>query len=166
MTPFERRKTFNLHSWRHLCAPDTDHRDKQKNTGSVLLYFANKRVKMPKVKRSRKPPPDGWELIEPTLDELDQKMREGKPRECPRASGRAAEELRGPLSRTVSAHCGFCSFAFINVNVLMCACTVLKTETYWVSTNFSRANQVEALNYSRPQPHPVALGETVPPTLS
>lgn len=33
---------------------------------------------MPKVKRSRKPPPDGWELIEPTLDELDQKMREGK----------------------------------------------------------------------------------------
>lgn len=34
---------------------------------------------MPKVKRSRKPPPDGWELIEPTLDELDQKMREGRP---------------------------------------------------------------------------------------
>lgn len=33
---------------------------------------------MPKVRRSRKPPPDGWELIEPTLDELDQKMREGK----------------------------------------------------------------------------------------
>ncbi|XP_057628012.1 protein BUD31 homolog isoform X2 [Chionomys nivalis] len=30
---------------------------------------------MPKVKRSRKPPPDGWELIEPTLDELDQKMK-------------------------------------------------------------------------------------------
>ena len=33
---------------------------------------------MPKVKRSRKPPPEGWELIEPTLDELDQKMREGE----------------------------------------------------------------------------------------
>lgn len=33
---------------------------------------------MPKVKRSRKPPPEGWELIEPTLDELEQKMREGK----------------------------------------------------------------------------------------
>lgn len=32
---------------------------------------------MPKVKRSKKPPPDGWELIEPTLDELDAKMREG-----------------------------------------------------------------------------------------
>ncbi len=32
---------------------------------------------MPKVRKSRKPPPDGWELIEPTLDELDQKMREG-----------------------------------------------------------------------------------------
>ena len=33
---------------------------------------------MPKVRRSRKRPPEGWELIEPTLDELDQKMREGK----------------------------------------------------------------------------------------
>lgn len=33
---------------------------------------------MPKVRRSRKPPPEGWELIEPTLEELDQKMREGK----------------------------------------------------------------------------------------
>lgn len=32
---------------------------------------------MPKVRRSRKPPPDGWELIEPTLEELEQKMREG-----------------------------------------------------------------------------------------
>ena len=37
---------------------------------------------MPKVKRSKKPPPDGWELIEPTLDELDQKMREGISSEC------------------------------------------------------------------------------------
>lgn len=35
---------------------------------------------MPKVRRSRKPPPDGWELIEPTIDELDQKMREGESR--------------------------------------------------------------------------------------
>lgn len=33
---------------------------------------------MPKVRRSRKPPPDGWELIEPTLEELEQKMREGQ----------------------------------------------------------------------------------------
>lgn len=33
---------------------------------------------MPKVRRSRKAPPDGWELIEPTLEELEQKMREGK----------------------------------------------------------------------------------------
>lgn len=37
---------------------------------------------MPKVKRSRKAPPDGWELIEPTLDELDQKMREGELSSC------------------------------------------------------------------------------------
>lgn len=35
---------------------------------------------MPKVRRSRKPPPDGWELIEPTLEELEQKMREGNKR--------------------------------------------------------------------------------------
>lgn len=33
---------------------------------------------MPKVKRSRKPPPEGWELIEPTIDELDAKMREAE----------------------------------------------------------------------------------------
>ncbi|KNC87251.1 protein BUD31 [Sphaeroforma arctica JP610] len=32
---------------------------------------------MPKVKRSRrKPPPDGWDLIEPTLLEFEQRMRE------------------------------------------------------------------------------------------
>ncbi|KAH7942812.1 hypothetical protein HPB52_001594 [Rhipicephalus sanguineus] len=31
---------------------------------------------MGKVRRSKKPPPEGWELIEPTLDELEQKMRE------------------------------------------------------------------------------------------
>ena len=39
---------------------------------------------MPKVKRTRKPPPDGWELIEPTIDELDAKMREGLSDEGPR----------------------------------------------------------------------------------
>ena len=33
---------------------------------------------MPKVKRSKKSPPEGWELIEPTLDELEAKLREGK----------------------------------------------------------------------------------------
>ena len=33
---------------------------------------------MPKVRRSRKKHPEGWELIEPTLEELDQKMKEGK----------------------------------------------------------------------------------------
>ena len=34
------------------------------------------RLSMPKVRRSRKPPPEGWELIEPTIEELDAKMRE------------------------------------------------------------------------------------------
>lgn len=43
-----------------------------------LGLLSGQKFIMPKVKRSRKPPPDGWELIEPTLDELDQKMREGK----------------------------------------------------------------------------------------
>jgi len=33
---------------------------------------------MPKVRRTKKRAPDGWELIEPTLEELVQKMREGK----------------------------------------------------------------------------------------
>eukprot|EP00123_Amoebidium_parasiticum_P019662 comp29487_c0_seq1/m.47224 comp29487_c0_seq1/g.47224 ORF comp29487_c0_seq1/g.47224 comp29487_c0_seq1/m.47224 type:complete len:146 (-) comp29487_c0_seq1:107-544(-) len=34
---------------------------------------------MPKVRRGRKkPPPDGWELIEPTLLEIQQKMREAE----------------------------------------------------------------------------------------
>lgn len=42
-----------------------------------LFVVVNKLKAMPKVKRSRKPPPEGWELIEPTIDELDAKMREG-----------------------------------------------------------------------------------------
>ena len=33
---------------------------------------------MPKVRRSRKPPPEGWELIEPTIDELEGKLREAE----------------------------------------------------------------------------------------
>lgn len=33
---------------------------------------------MPKVKRSWKALPDGWELIDPTLDALDQEMREAE----------------------------------------------------------------------------------------
>ena len=44
----------------------------------VCLRHVFWQKEMPKVRRSRKPPPEGWELIEPTLDELDQKMREGK----------------------------------------------------------------------------------------
>lgn len=33
---------------------------------------------MPKVRRGRKRPPDGWDLIEETLESMEQKMREGK----------------------------------------------------------------------------------------
>ena len=45
---------------------------------------------MPKVKRTRKRPPEGWELIEPTLDELEAKLREGEREKFPAysASGR------------------------------------------------------------------------------
>ena len=43
----------------------------------VTVILLSDLYKMPKVKRTRKPPPDGWELIEPTIDELDGKMREG-----------------------------------------------------------------------------------------
>lgn len=32
---------------------------------------------MPKIKTSRVKYPEGWELIEPTIRELDAKMREG-----------------------------------------------------------------------------------------
>ena len=59
------------------------------------MYFPTKHDEMPKVKRSRKPPPDGWELIEPTLDELDQKMREGK------AVGWSSSPRRLRLTRSV-----------------------------------------------------------------
>jgi hypothetical protein len=34
---------------------------------------------MPKIKRGKKPPPEGWEIIEPTLLDLEKQMREGKP---------------------------------------------------------------------------------------
>jgi len=36
--------------------------------------------RMPKVRRGNKPPPEGWELIEPTLREIEQKVRDGKDR--------------------------------------------------------------------------------------
>lgn len=32
---------------------------------------------MPPIRRGKKQPPEGWELIEPTLDELDAKMKQG-----------------------------------------------------------------------------------------
>jgi hypothetical protein len=32
---------------------------------------------MPKVRRGKQKPPEGWELIAPTIEELDRKMRDG-----------------------------------------------------------------------------------------
>lgn len=40
-----------------------------------MIKFAGK--KMPKIKTNRVKYPEGWELIEPTLRELQAKMREG-----------------------------------------------------------------------------------------
>jgi bud site selection protein 31 len=33
---------------------------------------------MPKIRRSKKPPPDGWDEIEPMMDQFEQKMREAE----------------------------------------------------------------------------------------
>jgi G10 protein len=41
---------------------------------------------MPKIRRNKKPPPEGWELIEPTLDEFERKMREGERDVCIQAA--------------------------------------------------------------------------------
>jgi hypothetical protein len=40
------------------------------------VYFKPPNETMPKFGKSKKPPPEGWELIEPTLDELDMKVRQ------------------------------------------------------------------------------------------
>ena len=45
---------------------------------TLLSYFLDKfAAKMPKIKTNRVKYPEGWELIEPTLRELQAKMREG-----------------------------------------------------------------------------------------
>ena len=43
---------------------------------------------MPKVRRSKKRPPEGWDLIEETLESMEQKMREGKYWKMPEDSKR------------------------------------------------------------------------------
>ena len=47
-------------------------------TNFITTLFYSSIIIMPKVRRSKKKPPEGWELIEPTLEELNQKMREGR----------------------------------------------------------------------------------------
>lgn len=44
---------------------------------SDMVEFFSCSLKMPKVRTNWVKYPDGWELIEPTLRELDAKMREG-----------------------------------------------------------------------------------------
>ncbi|KAI3683865.1 hypothetical protein L1987_84380 [Smallanthus sonchifolius] len=43
-----------------------------------LSPFSNRSQKMPKVKTNRVKYPEGWELVEPTLNELQAKMREAE----------------------------------------------------------------------------------------
>ena len=50
---------------------------------------------MPKVKRTKKKPPKGWELIEPTLNELDLKMRKA---ESEAHEGKRKVEALWPIS--------------------------------------------------------------------
>lgn len=89
---------------------DTDGLTKIKlneNTAAFVVFFI-KHSEMPKVKRSRKPPPDGWELIEPTLDELDQKMREGRSTEdvdypvCSWKQPQRADDVGGEMLSAVT----------------------------------------------------------------
>lgn len=40
---------------------------------------------MPKVKTHKTRPPEGWELIEPKLEEFSQKMRDGESNTAPLA---------------------------------------------------------------------------------
>ena len=51
---------------------------------------------MVKVRKSKKPPPDGWEMIEPTLDELDKKMKEA---EAEPHEGKRRNESLWPIFR-------------------------------------------------------------------
>eukprot|EP00050_Salpingoeca_kvevrii_P006516 m.289923 g.289923 ORF g.289923 m.289923 type:complete len:175 (+) comp12213_c0_seq1:1074-1598(+) len=51
---------------------------------------------MPRISRSQKPPPEGFELIEPTLDELDDRMREA---ELDSGEGKRKVEVLWPIFR-------------------------------------------------------------------
>ena len=56
---------------------------------------------MPKIRRSKIPPPEGWDLIEPTLDELDKKMREAEaePSRRETTSGSVMADLQATSSK-------------------------------------------------------------------
>lgn len=82
VTSFKRQECEKDLEWRRIVATKRCRKIRTKTRTAFVPSFFVEQSKMPKVKRSRKPPPDGWELIEPTLDELDQKMREGKS-DCP-----------------------------------------------------------------------------------
>ena len=84
---------FSAHYPRHACFPNIIAMCSKKKSREFLITFDltqnyynvkyrgynNSWIRaMPKVKRSRKRHPEGWELIEPTLDELEAKLREGK----------------------------------------------------------------------------------------
>ena len=51
---------------------------------------------MPKVLRLKKPPPEGWEIIEPTLNELENRMREA---ENEAHEGKTKSQIMWPIIR-------------------------------------------------------------------
>ncbi|CAH8570632.1 unnamed protein product [Heterobilharzia americana] len=51
---------------------------------------------MAPIRRSKKPPPEGWELIEPTIEELNRKMREA---EADPHEGKRKVEAEWPIFR-------------------------------------------------------------------
>lgn len=54
------------------------------------------RLRMGPVRRSKKPSPDGWEMIEPTIDDLNKKMREA---ETDPHEGKRKVEAEWPIFR-------------------------------------------------------------------
>ena len=55
-----------------------------------------KGVDMGRVRRNKQPPPDGWEMIEPTIEELDRKLREA---ETDPHEGKRKVEAEWPIFR-------------------------------------------------------------------
>ncbi|GAA56947.1 bud site selection protein 31 [Clonorchis sinensis] len=61
-----------------------------------IVIFSLFRCSMAPTRRNKKPPPEGWELIEPTIEELNRKMREA---ETDPHEGKRKVEAEWPIFR-------------------------------------------------------------------